>query len=145
MLFRSDSGVYSGWEVPVHYDSLLAKLIVHAPDRATACARLSQALTDCAYLGIPTNVDFLRRLVDDPDFRAGHLRTDFLNRKPAIAKPEAAPTDDLALAAAALVQALGSGGPATSSANASAAGATVRGTTAVWGELAGLRLWGEQR
>ena len=43
---RVDSGVYSGWEVPVFYDSLLAKLIVHAPDRATACARLSQALRD---------------------------------------------------------------------------------------------------
>ena len=70
---RVDSGVYSGWDVPVFYDSLLAKVIVYAPDRATACTRMSQALRDAAYLGIPTNVDFLRRLVDDPDFRQGNL------------------------------------------------------------------------
>ncbi len=142
---RVDSGVYSGWDVPVFYDSLLAKLIVHAPDRASACARMSQALADSAYLGIPTNVDFLRRLVDDPDFRAGRLRTDFLNRKPEIAKPADAPVDDLALAAAALVQALAPSGAAAPAAGSGSDAAMTRTSTAVWRELSGLRLWGDRQ
>ena len=142
---RVDSGVYSGWDVPVFYDSLLAKLIVHAPDRESACARLSQALADCAYLGIPTNVDFLRRLVEDPDFRAGRLRTDFLNQRPEIAKPKDAPVDDLAFAAAALVQALAPSGAASPAAASVTEAATVRTSTSVWRELSGLRLWGERQ
>jgi hypothetical protein len=142
---RVDSGVYSGWDVPVFYDSLLAKLIVHAPDRESACARLSQALADCAYLGIPTNVDFLRRLVEDPDFRAGRLRTDFLNQRPEIAKPKDSPVDDLAFAAAALVQALAPSGAASPAAASVTEVATVRTSTSVWRELSGLRLWGERQ
>ena len=138
---RVDSGVYSGWDVPVHYDSLLAKLIVHAPDRQTACVRMSQALRDAAYLGIPTNVDFLRRLVDDPDFRRGEFSTDFLSRKPAIQKPPVEPPSDLELAAATLVQALAR--PTGAGAGAADA-ASVRGSTAVWGELANVRFWGGQ-
>jgi acetyl-CoA carboxylase biotin carboxylase subunit len=139
---RVDSGVYSGWDVPVFYDSLLAKLIVYAPDRATACVRMSQALRDSAYLGIPTNVDFLRRLVDDPDFRLGRLSTDFLNRKPGIAKPVEIAPDDLVLAAAALTQALATK-PNAAPMPASGEAATVRTSTSVWRELSGLRLWGE--
>jgi acetyl/propionyl-CoA carboxylase alpha subunit len=133
---RVDSGVHSGATVPVFYDSLLAKLIVHAPDRAAACVRLSQALADAVYLGIPTNIDFLRRIVDDPDFRAGRLRTDFLDRKPALAAGGAAP-DDLAFAAAVLCQAVapsaGNGGAANSAPAARA--------TAAWQDLAGVRFW----
>ncbi len=137
---RVDSGVYSGWDVPVHYDSLLAKLIVHAPDRHTACERMSQALRQAVYLGIPTNVDFLRRLVDDPDFRAGHLRTDFLNRKPGLGRGTDVPPDDLVLAAAVLSQAMAPrAGMATTSGGHSAAVAPR--STNVWSELAGLRLF----
>ncbi|MGE3171715.1 MAG: acetyl/propionyl/methylcrotonyl-CoA carboxylase subunit alpha [Planctomycetota bacterium] len=140
---RVDSGVYSGWDVPVHYDSLLAKLIVHAPDRATACERMTQALRAAVYLGIPTNVDFLRRLVDDPDFRQGHLRTDFLDRKPGLARGTDVPPDDLVLAAAVLSQAaaatpsaapVGGGGGGD--------GATGLRSAAVWHGLAGMRMWG---
>src|SRR5690606_20815114 len=72
---RVDSGVHTGSDVPVHYDPLLAKLIVHAPDRRTACNRLALALRDSVYLGIATNVDFLRRVVEHPAFVAGDLRT----------------------------------------------------------------------
>lgn len=135
---RVDSGVYSGWEVPVHYDSLLAKLIVHAPDRATACARMSQALRDCAYLGIATNVDFLRRVVDDAAFRSGDLRTDMLDRRPELARGPGDQPSDLVLAAAALCQAV-----APHRAPAGAAGDS-RGpsrASAPWHELTGLRLW----
>ncbi|HLQ36907.1 MAG TPA: biotin carboxylase N-terminal domain-containing protein [Planctomycetota bacterium] len=135
---RVDSGVYSGWEVPPFYDSMLAKLVVHAPDRATACVRMSQALRDSIYLGIDTNVDFLRRIVDDPDFRAGRLRTDFIDRKPQLTSGTAA-ASDLALAAAVLCQAVA---PARNGTAGGGTGATAGPRTlAVWQQLPGLRLW----
>src|SRR5262245_12139113 len=136
---RVDSGVYSGWDVPVFYDSLLAKLIVWAPDRASACERMTQALRAAVYLGIPTNVDFLRRRVDDPDFRAGRLRTDFLQRKPGVAGGTDVPPDDLVLAAAVLCQAMS---PRAAPAAGDGAGGAAPRSTAVWRELAGLRLFG---
>jgi acetyl-CoA carboxylase biotin carboxylase subunit len=147
---RVDSGVYSGWDVPVFYDSLLAKLIVWAPDRATACARMTQALRAAVYLGIPTNVDFLRRVVDDPDFRAGMLTTDFLKHKPGLAVGTPLPPDDVALAAAVLCQAVApravaqgnSGGNGGGSGRVAGDGRAARKSTAVWHDLSGLRLFG---
>ncbi|MBK8095531.1 MAG: ATP-grasp domain-containing protein [Planctomycetes bacterium] len=141
---RVDSGVYSGWEVPPFYDSMLAKIIVFAPDRATACARMSQALRDAVYLGIPTNIDFLRRIVDDPDFRAGRMSTDFLKHKPVLVQGPSAEPDDLALATAVLCQALA---PARGSGNGGGGGVAASGArgTAVWQDLAGFRLFQEAR
>jgi len=75
---RVDSGFDAGAEISPHYDSLIAKLIVHAPDRAACLARMEIALTQSAWLGIPTNVDFLLRVIRHEAFRAGELRTDFL-------------------------------------------------------------------
>ncbi|MCA8973718.1 MAG: ATP-grasp domain-containing protein [Planctomycetes bacterium] len=133
---RVDSGVYSGWEVPPFYDSMLAKLIVWAPDRATACARLGQALRDTAYLGIPTNIDFLRRIVEDEAFRTAALRTDMLDLRPELARgPELAP-DDLALAAAVLCQAVApanevrAGGPTATASS-----------TALWQQIGDLTMF----
>jgi acetyl-CoA carboxylase biotin carboxylase subunit len=151
---RVDSGVYTGWDVPVFYDSLLAKLIVWAPDRAMACARMTQALRAAVYLGIPTNVDFLRRVVDDPDFRAGMLTTDFLNHKPGLAVGTPLPPDDVVLAAAVLCQAVAprAAAPGNGSGSGNGGGAAggpvgsdgrgARKSTAVWHELSGLRLFG---
>jgi acetyl/propionyl-CoA carboxylase alpha subunit len=141
---RVDSGVYSGWEVPPFYDSMLAKLVVWAPDRATACARLSQALRDTCYLGIPTNVDFLRRVVDDAAFREARLSTDMLAQRPELAAgSSAAPPGDDVLAAAVLCQALGGGSNGGNGARAAAAGdgarAAAGGSTAVWHAFAGFR------
>jgi 3-methylcrotonyl-CoA carboxylase alpha subunit len=104
---RVDSGVRDGSEVSVHYDPMLAKLVVHAPDRATACRRLALALRDSSYLGIPTNVDFLRRVVEDPRFARGELRTDFLDRAPELVAPQSVATPDAAYVAAALAAVLG--------------------------------------
>jgi acetyl/propionyl-CoA carboxylase alpha subunit len=140
---RVDSGVYTGWEVPPFYDSMLAKLIVWAPNRAMACERLSQALGDTAYLGIPTNVDFLRRIVDDEAFRTAAISTDMLSQRPELAAGDSATgnpgaPDDHVLAAAVLCQALarqsGGGGGATSS-------GSTQGSTAVWQNLNGFRLF----
>ena len=133
---RVDSGVYPGWEVPPFYDSMLAKLVVWAPDRETACRRLSQALHDTVYLGIPTNVDFLQRIVDDEAFRTANISTDMLAQRPELAAGPEGPPDDHALAAAVLCQALGksngAGGASPSSGGASGAAA---GSIAPWQEL----------
>jgi acetyl-CoA/propionyl-CoA carboxylase biotin carboxyl carrier protein len=77
---RVDSGYREGDSVSVHYDPLVAKLIVSAESRALALARLDRALSEFAVLGIHTNVPFLRALVNHPDVRAGRLDTRFIER-----------------------------------------------------------------
>ena len=65
---RVDSGYRQGDVVPPHYDSLLAKLIITGPDRATAIARARRALRETTIEGVPTTLDFHRQVVDEPDF-----------------------------------------------------------------------------
>jgi acetyl-CoA carboxylase biotin carboxylase subunit len=77
---RFDSGVFEGFEVPVHYDPILAKLIVWAEDREAACRRMFAALDDCVILGIHTTVGFLRDVVNHPEFRAGRATTSFIGK-----------------------------------------------------------------
>jgi 3-methylcrotonyl-CoA carboxylase alpha subunit len=75
---RNDAGLASGDEVTVHYDPMLAKLVVWAPDRPAAIARLRRALDDFAVLGVTTNLSLLRGIAANADFAAGATRTDFL-------------------------------------------------------------------
>jgi acetyl-CoA/propionyl-CoA carboxylase biotin carboxyl carrier protein len=77
---RVDSGVAVGSVVGTHYDPLLAKVIAHGPDRATALARLRAALAELDALGVTTSAGFTRALLDDPDVRAGRLDTGLLER-----------------------------------------------------------------
>ncbi len=77
---REDSGIYEGWTVPLEYDPLLSKLVVHAPTRGEALARLERALEEYFVGGIKTNVPLFRRIVRHPDFVAGNLDTGFLDR-----------------------------------------------------------------
>ncbi len=72
---RVDSGIYGGWVVPPDYDSLLAKLIVHAPTRALAIVRMRRALDEFIVGGIRTNLPLHRRLMTNPDFVAGTMST----------------------------------------------------------------------
>jgi acetyl-CoA carboxylase biotin carboxylase subunit len=82
---RIDSGVIEGGDVSVHYDPLLAKVIVHAENRSAALARASSALRDFPILGIRTNVPYLRAVLAHPAFVAGEVDTRFLDREtPAI-------------------------------------------------------------
>ena len=76
---RNDAGLESGDGVTVHYDPMLAKLIVWAPDRLAAIARLRRALDEYAVLGVTTNLPLLRAIAAHPDFAAGATRTDFLS------------------------------------------------------------------
>jgi hypothetical protein len=96
------------------------------------------------YLGIPTNVDFLKRVVDDAAFRTAALSTDMLKHRPELAAGDQAGPDDQALAAAVLTQALGKAGGATGGGNgggAAAGGGGDAGSTAVWQALGGFRLF----
>ncbi|MDH5490659.1 MAG: acetyl-CoA carboxylase biotin carboxylase subunit [Myxococcales bacterium] len=77
---RMDSGVYAGWRVPTHYDSLLAKLIAHGRNREEAMARLRRALAETVVGGIRTNIPLHKRILDHPDFISGNLSTRFLER-----------------------------------------------------------------
>src|SRR6185436_930946 len=77
---RVDTHIYDGYVVPPNYDSLLAKLIVHAEDRPAAIARMRRALGEFVVEGIKTNLSFLRKLMDHPDFVQGRLDTHFLER-----------------------------------------------------------------
>ncbi len=75
---RFDTGIAAGSEIGSHYDSLLAKLIAHGPDRATALARLSEGLQDLALPGIGSNQAFLADCLRTPAFAEGRATTAFL-------------------------------------------------------------------
>jgi acetyl-CoA carboxylase biotin carboxylase subunit len=98
---RWDGGIEVGDEVTLHYDSLLAKLIVWAPDRAQAITRMRRALDELAVLGVATNQAFHRRLLADQAFRDGEIDIQFLDRRPDLARPAGSPDELLQLAVAA--------------------------------------------
>jgi acetyl-CoA carboxylase biotin carboxylase subunit len=98
---RWDSGFETGDEITLHYDSMIAKLIVAAPDRATAIARMRRALGELVVVGIATNQAFHDRLFRDEAFRRGDLDIQFLERRPDLAAPASDPELDLPLAVAA--------------------------------------------
>ncbi|MBM3296968.1 MAG: acetyl-CoA carboxylase biotin carboxylase subunit [Candidatus Aminicenantes bacterium] len=75
---RHDCGIYSGWDVPIHYDPILAKLIVWAGDREEACRRMLAALDDYVLLGIRTPIPFLKDVIRHPAFREGKATTGFI-------------------------------------------------------------------
>jgi acetyl-CoA/propionyl-CoA carboxylase biotin carboxyl carrier protein len=100
---RVDSGVEEGSVVSTHYDPMLAKLIVHRPDRAGALAALADALAETEVLGLRTNLPFLRAVAADPVVTGGEVTTTWL--EPAYQDwrstgPEV-PSEAVALAAAA--------------------------------------------
>jgi acetyl-CoA carboxylase biotin carboxylase subunit len=77
---RVDSALYAGYVVPPYYDSMIAKLIVHAPTRADAIARLRRALEEFAVLGIKTTLPLHQRIVEDAGFQAGDYTIHWLER-----------------------------------------------------------------
>ena len=77
---RVDSALYAGCVVPPYYDSMVAKLIVHAPTRADAIGRLRRALAEFAINGIQTTIPLHQRIVDDASFQAGDYTIHWLER-----------------------------------------------------------------
>jgi len=76
---RYDSGSYQGWEVPIYYDSLLAKLCVWAETRELAINRLGRVLDEYTVEGIQTTIPFFRALVTNEAFRRGEFDTGFID------------------------------------------------------------------
>ncbi len=99
---RWDAGVDTGDEITLFYDSLLAKLIVWAPDRTQAIDRMRRALDELVIVGVRTNQGFHRRLFADPAFRDGELDIQFLERRTDLHAPAPDPARmvELAIAAA---------------------------------------------
>jgi acetyl-CoA carboxylase biotin carboxylase subunit len=78
---RIDSHIRSGYTVPPYYDSLLAKILVHAPTRDEAIARMERALGETRLDGIATTLPYHLKILANPYFRRGELSTDFLARR----------------------------------------------------------------
>ncbi|MFO0039866.1 MAG: ATP-grasp domain-containing protein, partial [Synechococcaceae cyanobacterium] len=78
---RVDSHVYTGYEIPPFYDSLIGKLIVWGVDRDHALRRMRRALSECAVTGIPTTIDFHLALLDRPEFQRGEVYTKFVEQE----------------------------------------------------------------
>ncbi|HZJ13799.1 MAG TPA: acetyl-CoA carboxylase biotin carboxylase subunit [Chthoniobacteraceae bacterium] len=77
---RVDTAIYSGYVVPPHYDSLIAKLVVHARTRERAIARMRRALGAMVVEGIKTTIPLHLRILEERDFIEGNLSTDFMDR-----------------------------------------------------------------
>ncbi len=77
---RIDSALYAGYEVPPHYDSLIAKLIVHGADRAEALARLRRALREFVIDGVPNTIPLHARILEHEDFVQGNYNIHWLER-----------------------------------------------------------------
>lgn len=77
---RHDCGIYSGSDVPIFYDPILAKLIVWTESRELACQRMINALEDYVVLGIQTSIDFLKAVIAHPEFQKGETTTHFIER-----------------------------------------------------------------
>jgi len=77
---RVDTHAYSGYFVPQFYDSMIAKLIVHAPTRKEAVARMLGALDECVIEGIKTTIPFLKDILSNPQFIKGEIHTSFIDQ-----------------------------------------------------------------
>ena len=78
---RVDTAVYNGCRIPPDYDSMILKLIVHDTDRKSAIAKMRSALGELVIEGIPTNLDFQYDIINDQEFEAGQIDTDFIPRR----------------------------------------------------------------
>lgn len=77
---RDDSGVYEGWEVPIHYDPMISKLAAWGRDRDESIARLRRAVGEYVVGGIRTTLPFFKQVLADPEFASGAIDTDYINR-----------------------------------------------------------------
>ncbi len=85
---RVDTAAYNGCVIPSHYDSLVAKLVVHGRDRNEALARLRRALDEFIIEGIKTTIPFHKKVLNDPDFLKGDFNTGFVEKMSTPKTPE---------------------------------------------------------
>jgi acetyl-CoA carboxylase biotin carboxylase subunit len=77
---RMDSHIYTDYEIPPYYDSLIGKLIVWGSDRPTAIQRMKRALRECAVTGVTTTIGFHQKILETPQFLAGEVYTNFVEQ-----------------------------------------------------------------
>ena len=77
---RMDSHVYTDYQIPPYYDSLIGKLIVWGPDRPTAIKRMKRALRECALTGLSTTIGFHQKILETPEFLQGEVYTNFVEQ-----------------------------------------------------------------
>jgi len=78
---RTDTHVYAGYNIPAHYDSMIAKLIVHAPNRDWAIHRMQRALDEFVLEGVATTIPFHQQLLQHPAFISGEIDTHFVENQ----------------------------------------------------------------
>lgn len=137
---RWDSAVQLGEAVGVHYDPLIAKLITWGHNRDEAVERLHAALQGLQIAGLPTNVEFLKRLVMHPKFLEGGFTTAFLEQYGHEIVPDDTQSDEagMALQLAVVARALAAAAAATASSS------TPQQSLGAWEQRDGFRVWGEQ-
>ena len=101
---RVDSGIQSGDSITIHYDPMIAKLIVHDSTRDLAIQRMRQTLHDSVILGTTTNIDFLQVILEHPMFVEGNVTTRFVDENLQKLLPETPELSPLALIATALAE-----------------------------------------
>jgi len=77
---RVDTAVYAGYVIPPFYDSMIAKLIVHAETREQAIVKMRHALDEFVIEGVPTTIDFQMRILSEDGFTSGKFDTSFVER-----------------------------------------------------------------
>ncbi|MFC1586104.1 acetyl-CoA carboxylase biotin carboxylase subunit, partial [Fibrobacterota bacterium] len=85
---RVDTHCYNGYTIPPYYDSLIAKLIVHAPTREKAITRMLRALDEFKVGGVKTTIPILKRIMHHPKFKSGKFDTMFLEKCPELFFPD---------------------------------------------------------
>lgn len=75
---RVDTMIYEGYKIPSEYDSMIAKVIVHAPDREAAIRKMKSALDEMVIIGVETNLDFQYQIMKHPVFKDGNADTGFI-------------------------------------------------------------------
>ena len=92
---RDDTGVYEGWEVPIHYDPMISKLVAWGESRDAAIARLKRALMEHYVGGIRTTIPFFQQVLEDEEFQSGAIDTDFVERFQKRTKTHGVRADDV--------------------------------------------------
>jgi acetyl/propionyl-CoA carboxylase alpha subunit len=104
---RVDSGIQSGAAITIHYDPMIAKVIVHDASRAAAIQRMIKALDETIILGTTTNIDFLQTILQHPAFIRGEVDTKFVDDNLPNLLPDVPELSHAALIAAALAEMAG--------------------------------------
>ncbi|MBI5875392.1 MAG: acetyl-CoA carboxylase biotin carboxylase subunit, partial [Deltaproteobacteria bacterium] len=79
---RIDGAIYKDYIIPDYYDSMVAKLVVRGMDWDEVCSRMHRSLDEFVIRGVKTTIPFLRKIMNDPDFRSGNFDTGYIDRKP---------------------------------------------------------------